>query len=97
MKSLYPENKCALCGKTYWLERHHIFNGAFRKKSEKYGAVCMLCHWCHNEPPNGVHYNAEEMRKLKADAQRRIENYYNISTNEFIQLFGKNYKEENNE
>lgn len=31
-----------LCGSTKWIERHHIFGGALRKKSEKYGLVVDL-------------------------------------------------------
>ena len=29
--------RCWLCGRWGWLEEHHIFGGANRKKSEKYG------------------------------------------------------------
>lgn len=58
-----------MCGSSRWIERHHIFNGAYRKKSEKYGLVIDLCHYCHNEPPNGVHYNADNMKKLKRYGQ----------------------------
>ena len=28
---------CFLCGKTGWLEEHHVYPGPFRDKSEKYG------------------------------------------------------------
>ena len=64
--------ECAICGSTQWLELHHVYNGPFRKKSERFGAVVDLCHYCHNEPPNGVHHNAENMRKLKARYQEKI-------------------------
>jgi hypothetical protein len=39
MKSIIKgdsEDRCYICGRTEWIERHHIFNGtANRKKSEK--------------------------------------------------------------
>ena len=83
--------ECEICGSTMWLERHHCFNGAYRKKSEKFGAVATLCHFCHNEPPNGVHYNFEMMRQLKAKYQIKIMEEYRMTEKEFIQEFGKSY------
>lgn len=83
--------ECEICGSTRWLERHHVYNGAYRKKSEKFGAVATLCHFCHNEPPNGVHHNAENMRQLKAKYQMQIMDKYGMSEEEFIREFGKSY------
>ena len=40
------DKRCFLCGRNDTgdpLERHHIFGGANRKKSEKYGLVVYLC------------------------------------------------------
>lgn len=83
--------KCEMCGATIWLEKHHVFNGAYRKKSEKFGAVAILCHYCHNEPPNGVHFNSEKMKMLKAKYQLQIMERFQMSTKDFISEFGKNY------
>lgn len=83
--------ECEICGATRWLERHHVYNAAYRKKSEKFGAVATLCHFCHNEPPNGVHHNAENMRKLKAKYQMLIMDKYGMSEQDFIREFGKSY------
>lgn len=83
--------ECEICGATHWLERHHVFNGAYRKKSEKFGAVADLCHFCHNEPPNGVHHNAENMRQLKAKYQMLLMDKYGMTEADFIREFGKNY------
>lgn len=44
------------------LEKHHIFGGANRKKSEEDGLYVWLTHWNHNEPPKGVHFNKERMQ-----------------------------------
>ncbi len=82
---------CELCHKYGPLEKHHIFNGAYKKKSEKYGAMINLCHDCHNEPPNGVHHNAKRMNELKAREQKRIMTEYGFTTEEFIYEFGKSY------
>lgn len=83
--------ECAICGSTQWLEVHHVYNGPFRKKSERFGAVVDLCHFCHNEPPNGVHHNAENMRKLKARYQEKIMEEYGMTERDFIREFGKSY------
>ena len=83
--------ECAICGSTQWLEVHHVYNGPFRKKSERFGAVVDLCHFCHNEPPNGVHHNAENMRKLKARYQEKIMEEDGMTERDFIREFGKSY------
>lgn len=83
--------ECEICGATRWLERHHVYNAAYRKKSENFGAVATLCHFCHNEPPNGVHHNAENMRQLKAKYQMLIMDKYGMSEQDFIREFGKSY------
>ena len=83
------EKRCYLCGSTSFLEKHHIFNGADRKKSEKYGLTVYLCHYCHNEPPKGVHHNAENNRALKEIGQREFEKQYPALS--FRQIFGRNY------
>ena len=83
--------ECELCGSTQWIERHHVFNGAYRRKSEKFGAVAYLCHFCHNEPPDGVHFNAEKMKQLKAKYQVQIMDKYSMTEDDFICEFGKSY------
>lgn len=82
---------CVLCGSTKWIERHHIFGGALRKKSEKYGLVVDLCHSCHNEPPNGVHHNAKQMLKLHRYGQLKAMQENNWSIEDFRKEFRKNY------
>ena len=83
------EHRCFMCGSTKFLELHHIFNGADRKKSTKYGLVVFLCHNCHNEPPNGVHYNRQNMDKLREIGQKAfIENYPEL---DFMKIFHRNY------
>jgi len=83
------EKKCVMCGSVVWLERHHIFNNAYRDLSEQYGLVVWLCHYCHNEPPNGVHFNKVNMHKLKALGQKAFnEHYPNLN---FMDIFKRNY------
>lgn len=82
---------CVLCGSNQHIERHHIFGGALRKKSEKYGLVVDLCHSCHNEPPNGVHHNANQMLKLHRYGQLKAMKENNWNIEKFRKEFRKNY------
>ena len=91
---------CFLCGKTAYTERHHIFSGtANRKLSEEDGLVVDLCHSCHNEPPNGVHFNKDNMHRLHVHGQRIWEMGKIVNdglTDEqareaFIKRYGRNY------
>lgn len=70
-------------------ECHHVFSGANRKNSDEYGLVVPLCHWCHNEPPNGVHHNFIVRHALQEKAQRAFEEKYDRE--EFIEIFGRNF------
>lgn len=73
------------------MEEHHVFGGARRKKSEKYGLVVDLCHACHNEPPRGAHYNKDTALYLHQWGQRKAMLEQGWSTHDFIREFGKNY------
>lgn len=91
MKSIITNDKehCFLCGSKRWIEIHHIFGGSNRKHSTKYGLVVPLCHDCHNEPPNGVHFNKERMDYLRKLGQEAfIREYPNL---DFLKIFHKNY------
>jgi hypothetical protein len=81
--------ECYVCGSTYWLERHHVFGGANRNNSEKYGMVADLCHFDHNEPPNGIHFNRENELRLKREFQQKFEDEHPELN--FIEIFGRNY------
>ena len=77
-----------MCGRRA-TEVHHVFGGANRKNSDEYGLIIGLCHDCHNEPPRGVHHNAETMQKLHEIGQRAFEAEH--THEEFMRIFGKNY------
>jgi len=68
-----------------------VFGGALRDKSDRLGLVVRLCHYCHNEPPGGVHQNRERRRKLQALAQKKAMEEYGWSVEDFIREFYKNY------
>lgn len=73
-------------------ERHHVFGGSNRKRSEVYGYVVPLHPSLH---PNGVHFiRTEESLRLDTYLKQRCQMDYEAhhgSRTEFIQEFGKNY------
>lgn len=91
-KVLHNKKECWFCGRINDLEVHHIFHGsANRKKSEQYKDICTvyLCHRCHNEPPEGVHFNKYNDLMLMQEAQRKFEEKEGHA--KFMAEFGKNY------
>ena len=80
---------CRVCGTTYNLHTHHIFNASNRKHSEKYKLTCILCANCHTGS-RGVHNNRELDLKLKREYQQKFESEIG-SREEFQKIFGKSY------
>lgn len=81
MKSIIHTQKgqCYLCGRYGLTEEHHIFGGANRTLSERYGLKVQICPSCHRGN-DGVHGNglkAAGLRSgLKISGQAAFENYY---------------------
>ena len=91
MKSILQESKqCWVCGKTFDLAEHHVFEGtARRKQSEKYGMKIWLCHYHHNMSNEGIHFNKELDLAVKRNAQKVFERDH--SREEFREIFLKSY------
>lgn len=87
--------KCWLCGangSSDSLDKHHIFPGAYRSKSERYKLTVWLCHdSCHIFGKYAVHNNPETMRQLKQYGQEKAMHEQGWTVEEFIRRFGKNY------
>ena len=86
---------CYICRTKYlvWteanLEEHHVLNGPLRDFSERYGLKVWLCHRHHNEPPDGVHFNAATSDWLKGEAQKTFEWLY--GHDRWMKEVGKDY------
>lgn len=97
MKSVIQKNKgkCYICHQNPNgdpLDCHHVFGGAFRSKSEKYGLTVYIHHSrCHIFGENAVHVNARVCRALQAHVQKKAMQIYGWSEEEFRTLFGRNY------
>lgn len=83
--------KCYICGSNQWIELHHIFGASNRKKSSEDGLVVPLCHYCHNEPPKGIHHNRNNELKLKKQAELKWCEYYKKTPKDFVKKYYRNY------
>ena len=87
--------RCFLCGRNGAidpLDRHHIFPGPYRKKSERYGLVVYLCHSrCHIFSKTAVHNNALKMRQLQRYGQLKAMREHGWTEDDFRREFGKSY------
>ena len=96
MKSILQENdRCWLCGGNAnmdALDWHHVFGGAYRAKSEKYGLKVLLHHnYCHIFGSKAVHQCAEKNRQLQRYAQTVAMATYGWTEEEFREKFGRSY------
>ncbi len=97
-KSIIQTNRerCYLCGgygtSIDPLDCHHVFFGALRKKSERYGLTVYIHHSkCHIFGKHAVHVDASRCRELQAEVQKIAMKHYGWTVDEFRQQFGKNY------
>lgn len=91
MKSIMSKDRrCYICGSS-WVELHHIYAGAFRKKSDKYGCTVYLCPY-HHRLQGGVGYNnpiKEIDQFLRKECQKQFEEIYGHEL--FMKVFRRNY------
>lgn len=81
--------KCYVCGTTYNLHKHHIYEGRNRKNSEKYGCWVYLCPTHHNMSDEGVHFNKKLDNELKYKCQVQFE--LTFKRIKFLDIFRRNY------
>lgn len=97
MKSIIQKDvtKCFICKQNPCgdpLDKHHVFGGALRSKSEKYGLTVYIHHnKCHIFGDNAVHRNAEINEKLQACAQKKAMKHYGWSVEDFRKKFYTNH------
>ena len=91
-KSLISNIKqCYFCGAQNQLHGHHVFNGnPGRKLSEQYGCWVWLG-VMHHTGKWGVHLNQALDDELKRECQLALMEAENWTTQEFREVFGKNY------
>ena len=85
------KNVCFICKRIAPTENHHIFGGGSRKRADRDGLTVYLCHNCHNEAPNGVHFNKDRNDRLRRIGQIAWMRCYGKTKEDFIKAYGKNY------
>ena len=98
VKSILQKDKsrCYICGgygtSVDPLDCHHVFFGALRSKSDRYGLTVYIHHnRCHIFGRDAVHVNAEVDRALKKCAQIAAMQRYGGSEQECINELRKSY------
>lgn len=83
---------CRRNGRGDRLERHHIFGGARRKLSEKYGLVVYLCgERCHRTGVYSAHQNGKISEYLHKYGQKKAMQEQGWSKEQFMKVFSCNY------
>lgn len=90
------DKQCWLCGANGSadpLDKHHLFGGALRKKSERDGLYVYLCHnQCHIFGRYAAHQCAETAQALHEYGERKwLAEHLGTTVENFIQEYGKNY------
>ena len=63
-----------------------------RDRSKRMGLWVMLCHdTCHQYGRDSAHQSRETSEMLKREAQKRAQEYYGLTQDEFVGMFGKSY------
>lgn len=94
MKSIIQEKKeCFFCGKTSDLHNHHVFEGRNRDNSDDYGLTIYLCPYHHDMSDDSVHFNKIYKKLMRIIGQMYFEQKWG-STEDFIEIFRRNYKED---
>lgn len=86
-KSIMQSGKyCYITGRGDHLDKHHVYGGPDRKKSEIYGCWVWLTHEVHM---NAHDRQQEILMQLRRECQEKFEELYDRET--FIKLFGRSY------
>lgn len=86
----WEDKGCFVCGRyDRPLQRHEIFQGAYRQNSKQYGCWTNVCDLCHTK----LHKDAGLERKLKVIFQHKCMEAKGWDLDQWRAVFGKNYEE----
>lgn len=90
--SLFPwkHGECLICGRyDRPLQRHEVFHGPYRETSKRLGCWVYICDYCHMRI-HGV--DARNEKTLKRIMQKKAMEHYGLTTEQFREVFGKDYR-----
>ena len=79
-------SKCSLCGSKQAIELNEIYEGSYRPRSIKHGAVSPLCKTCHDYFHSNTLFNLTEKVKFQEEFLKTMD------LQEFISIFGQDYR-----
>ena len=82
-------NKCFFCNNKA-IDWHELLKGRNRKKCIKWGLCIKICRDCHSKTEE----DSEFYQKTRIIAQKKWQEYYKKSKEEFIKEFGRSYLKE---
>ena len=85
LQTEFEQDYCYRCGRYAPTDWHHIFNSYNKKHSEEYGAMVRVCRNCHE----AIH--RQEMQEYKKKGQIEVMYHFDMSEDEFREIFGKSY------
>lgn len=88
-------DRCFICAARGRLDTHHVFEGANRSASDKYGVVVKLCRACHTLSDAAVHNNTKANKDLKHLCQIITMRHYGWDLPKWFSHFTVSYLEEN--
>ena len=83
---------CELCGYETQLAWHHVFGGANRKHSDRWGMIAKICPTCHDAVHKNIKmpFSDEKISDiLKKTYQEKFEQEH--SREEFMRIFGRSW------
>ena len=86
---LSNERECYICGSPLNIHKHHVYQAANRKNSEKWGCWVYLCAYHHNMSDHGVHFDRLLDVAIKRRTQAEFERLHGHE--KFMEVFGKNW------
>lgn len=89
---LQSKRECILTGYDgVYLDRHHVFGGTNRKKAESMGLWVWVRPELHRTGAGSIHRERELDLQLKKWAERICLEAYDMTEEDFIREFGRNY------
>jgi hypothetical protein len=81
---MQDRKECYVCHCVTDLEDHHVFGGANRPLSERYGLKVWLCYKDH-QGDQGIHYNRPLRKQIQETAKQKFISIY--GEQEFLRIF----------
>lgn len=90
--SLFPwkPGECLICRRSDRpLQRHEVFHGPYRETSKRLGCWVYICDYCHMRLHGSDGMNDKTLKRIM---QKKAMEHYGWTTEQFREVFGKDYR-----